>query len=131
MQRSDALTAIDCYAKAEALNPLDPLLLSNSGVAWREQGHARAAIRYYRRALQVDPHNADIRFNLGAVLLEAGRLRALQGLLAAAPADATASGDEWLGGLKKELEARKEGRPAGAVLEAAQCVPVFVTREWG
>ena len=40
-------------------------LLGNMGVALLELGQSRDALRYYRRAMAVDPHNLNARFNAG------------------------------------------------------------------
>ena len=61
------------YQRADALNALDPLLLSNMGVAFLELSRPRDAFRCYRRALAADPHSVNARFNAGELLLEMGR----------------------------------------------------------
>ena len=83
----DTEEALRMYARADALNSRDPLLLSNMGVAHLELGAPRAALRCYRRALAVDPYNVNARFNCGELLLETGRKRGLAALLADAPAE--------------------------------------------
>ena len=83
----DTEEALRMYMRADALNGRDPLLLSNMGVAHLELGSPRAALRCYRRALAVDPYNVNARFNCGELLLESGRMRGLQALLADAPED--------------------------------------------
>ena len=92
------------------LNGVDPLLLSNIGVAALELGRPRAALRYYRRALAADPHSINARFNAGELLLTTGKLRGLEALLADAPADAM--DDEAMQGLAEELETARASHGA-------------------
>lgn len=89
----------------KALNDRDPLLLSNMGVAHLELGSQSLALRYYRRALAVDRHNVNARFNCGELLLERGRLRGLAALLALAPADVMQQPE--MQALARELQLRK------------------------
>mmetsp|Transcript_1875 Transcript_1875/g.5669 ORF Transcript_1875/g.5669 Transcript_1875/m.5669 type:complete len:99 (+) Transcript_1875:477-773(+) len=96
------------YARADALNGADPLLLSNMGVAHLELGAPRAALRCYRRALAADPHNVNACFNCGELLLEHGRLRGLASLLAAAPEDVMRMPE--MQSLAGELQGTREGR---------------------
>jgi Flp pilus assembly protein TadD len=42
------------------------------GQGWDRQGDVPAAMREWRRALEIDPQNADIRDSLGAALLDPG-----------------------------------------------------------
>ena len=72
--RGETAEALRLYLRAEALNPADPLLLSNMGIAVLELGRPRDALRYYRRALAADPHSINARFNAGELLLELGKL---------------------------------------------------------
>ena len=97
----DRKAALEFYEKALALNPDDPLLLSNKGVAHLELGSPKLAFRCYRNALKTDPHNVNARFNAGELLLELGKLQGLRMLLSSAPEDAMQ--DEALIGLAKEL----------------------------
>ena len=99
----DTEEALEFYERAVALNPVDPLLLSNMGVALLELGRSTDAFHCYRRALKADPHSVNARFNAGELLLEMGKLGGLKALLADTPKDAMC--DEGLQSLEAELAA--------------------------
>lgn len=101
------------YQRAEAISPLDPLLLTNMGVALAELGQSRNAFRAYRRALAADPYNSNARVNAGELLLQARRLRGLETLLAEVPDDAVSlNSDKGLQRLRKKLAARMSSSAA-------------------
>ena len=101
-EHGDAAEALRLCERAEGINPHD-VLLGNMGVAQLELGRPRLALRSYRRALKVDEHNINARFNAGELLLELGRFRGLRSLLEEAPEDAMK--DEGLQWLEEELRA--------------------------
>ena len=66
--------AIDAYSKSLLLNPKQPDVYNNMGVALRSQGKLEAAIACYRRSLVLKPNNAGVYSNMGNALRENGRL---------------------------------------------------------
>ena len=104
------------YRRADALNPRDSELLSNLGVASIELDQPRAALRAYRRALELDPHNVNARVNAAELLLERGRLSGLKLLLAQAPNEVLQH--EALQHMAAE-EQRMEGKRRGAQAQPA------------
>jgi tetratricopeptide (TPR) repeat protein len=97
---SDAGHALRLYERAYALNQWDALLLGNMGAAMLELGRPRDAFRCYRRALRVDAHDVNARYNAAELLLAQGKRRGLAALLADTPPDALE--DEGLRGLLEE-----------------------------
>ena len=107
----DTAEALRMYERADAINPEDPLLLGNLGVALLELNRPRDAFRTYRRALAIDPHNVNARFNACELMLETNRLGALRALLAEAPDDVME--DEGMQWLADELERAAAGEAEG------------------
>lgn len=70
----DMAAAIDAYGKSLLLNPKQPDVYNNMGVALRSQGKLEAAIACYRRSLVLKPNNAGVYSNMGNALRESGRL---------------------------------------------------------
>lgn len=61
------------YRIAESIDPKFPELLSNMGLLFFQQGNAERAIQYFRRALELHPHNTEvIHINLGMALKARG-----------------------------------------------------------
>lgn len=52
-----------------AANPNDPLLFYNLGVSSAEMGDLKQAIKYYKKALELDPSLTNARINLAYVIL--------------------------------------------------------------
>mmetsp|Transcript_10774 Transcript_10774/g.19991 ORF Transcript_10774/g.19991 Transcript_10774/m.19991 type:complete len:456 (-) Transcript_10774:35-1402(-) len=100
--QDDPAGALQFYERAEALNPRDQELMEKMGAALTELDRHREAFHHYRRALKVDPYDADARAGAGHVLLNQGRLRGLATLLEEAPEDAMQ--DERLQGLAEDLQ---------------------------
>ncbi|NDV25553.1 tetratricopeptide repeat protein [Desulfovibrio sp. JC010] len=67
--------AVTHYAMALSILPDDPVLLTNLGVALREEGKFKAAETCYRRAVAVRPDSPGAFSNLGNVLRRQGRLK--------------------------------------------------------
>ena len=67
---------IELLNKARQLNPKDPDIHNNLGVALKKQGDLDAAIDSYKSALQLNPNYTDAHFNLGNALQEQGDLTA-------------------------------------------------------
>ena len=55
-----------------------PQVLFNLGVLHQQTGHAEAAVRYYRQALEQKPDFAEALLNLGHALKEMGQAQAAQ-----------------------------------------------------
>jgi len=70
----DLAEAIDAYSKSLLLNPKQPDVYNNMGVALRSRGKLEAAIACYRRSLVLKPNNAGVYSNMGNALREIGRL---------------------------------------------------------
>lgn len=74
----DLPAAIESYGKSLLLNPKQPDVYNNMGVALRAQGKLEAAVACYRRALVLKPNNAGVYSNMGNALRELGRLEVAQ-----------------------------------------------------
>ncbi len=61
--------AIAAYERALELQPKDPNVLTDLGIAYRGLGDPEAAVARFRQAAAVDPSHLQSRFNLGLVLL--------------------------------------------------------------
>jgi superkiller protein 3 len=55
-------------------DPDNPVFLDSLGLAYRRLGDFPAAIRSYRRAVELSPGDADTRYDLAVTLREAGRI---------------------------------------------------------
>ncbi len=60
------------YQKATELYSNDPRGFNNLGIVNYQQGNMADASRYFAKALELDPNNADINFNAGAAALVKG-----------------------------------------------------------
>jgi cytochrome c-type biogenesis protein CcmH/NrfG len=59
--------AIDAYAKALALNPNNPDVLTDQGVMYRDTGRFDDAIAVFEKAGKIDPSHVQSAYNLGIV----------------------------------------------------------------
>lgn len=59
--------SIDAYAKALALKPGDPNVLTDQGVMYRNLGQFDKAIANFQKASKLDPSHVQSLFNLGVV----------------------------------------------------------------
>lgn len=66
--------AVATYGKSLLLNPRQPDVYNNMGVALRNQGKLDAAIACYRRSLVLKQNNSGVYSNMGNALRELGRL---------------------------------------------------------
>jgi Tfp pilus assembly protein PilF len=73
LQSGDTAGALAVFGQAKKMAPKDPRPHYLSALALQKQGDAAAAEREYRAALALDPQLADVRNELGALLLERGR----------------------------------------------------------
>ena len=102
-----AQKAIDAYAKALALKPEDPNVLTDQGVMYRQIGQFDKAIATFQKANKVQPSHVQSLFNLGIVYAndlnkpdEAAK--AWNKILATAPnSDQAAQARQMLSQLKK------------------------------
>ncbi len=62
--------AIDAYAKALAINPNDPNVLTDQGVMFRALGFYDKALANFEKAYKVNPDHLQSLFNMGIVYLE-------------------------------------------------------------
>ncbi len=74
----DLAEAVKNYGKSLLLNPRQPDVYNNMGVALRALGKREAAVACYRRALALKPNNAGLYSNMGNALRELGRLEVAQ-----------------------------------------------------
>jgi len=61
--------AVAAYERALELQPKDPNLLTDLGIAYRGLGDPQTAVARFREAAAADPKHTQSRFNLGLVLL--------------------------------------------------------------
>lgn len=66
--------AIQCYTKAQRINPNDPMVLSNLGSIFLEKGELDKALEYYGKALKIDPDHAVALNGLGSIWVYKGKL---------------------------------------------------------
>jgi cytochrome c-type biogenesis protein CcmH/NrfG len=59
--------AIDAYAKALAINPSNPDVLTDQGVMFRDLGRFDEAIANFEKAGKIDPNHVQSLYNLGVV----------------------------------------------------------------
>jgi len=59
--------AIDAYAKALALNPNNPDVLTDQGVMYRDLGRFDEAIANFEKSAKIDPSHVQSSYNLGVV----------------------------------------------------------------
>ena len=59
--------SIDAYAKALALNPGNPDVLTDQGVMYRDTGRFDEAIANFEKANKIDPNHVQSAYNLGVV----------------------------------------------------------------
>lgn len=99
--------AVDAYAKALALKPADPNVLTDQGVMYRAMGQYDKALANFQKANKLDPAHAQSLFNIGVVYAndlnkpdEAAK--AWNKILATAPnSDQAAQARQMLSQLKK------------------------------
>lgn len=69
---SDYDKAVDCFQAALTSRPNDPTLLNRVGATMANSGSPEAAIDYYYKALEVQPQNMRVRFNLSVAYMNIG-----------------------------------------------------------
>jgi len=69
---SDAVVARKSLEKLLEKNPRNPMLLAKLGASYRTDDPSRS-LEYYRRAAEIQPHNADYVAGYGSALLQARR----------------------------------------------------------
>jgi len=97
LQTQDRLPeAIEHYQAALSIRP-DALALNSLGTAWQAVDRIREAAECYQKAIGLRPDYADAHYNLGLLLLQAGRAAAavthFEQVLRARPSDADAHND--------------------------------------
>ncbi len=79
LRRQGELTeAIDCYRRAVEIAPAVPVL-NELGNTLCQAGSPEAAIGAYQQALQLEPHNPDLHFNIGCMFQKLGQAQAAAG----------------------------------------------------
>jgi len=62
---------VELFSSVSRTNPEDVHVYNRLGIAYRKQGNFREAIAEYKKALQVDPEDENLCYNLGRAYLEA------------------------------------------------------------
>ena len=57
--------------EAKELEPKNTSVLNNLGTACRELGEIKNAVDYYKKAIEIDPNNANSYYNIGAIHYDA------------------------------------------------------------
>jgi tetratricopeptide (TPR) repeat protein len=70
--RQDHPAAIALYQQAARLQPHNPDLHYNWGLAYQHTGNTDQALTHYRQALKHDPKRLDARYNMAALLVNQG-----------------------------------------------------------
>ena len=65
-KRGENLAAVEAYEKASAINPKDPEVLFNLGIAYFNVGRYNDSINSYAKSLKIDPNNGEAYFGMGA-----------------------------------------------------------------
>jgi choline-sulfatase len=89
--------AISTLRDAERVEPGNPVVIANLGLALSDSGHPAAAVDPLQRALTIDPDLHQARFGLAVAFARAGR-----------PADAAAAAEELLQRLPPDAPQRGE-----------------------
>lgn len=71
-RQGDYDAALTSYRLALRDHPNDPRVLQNMAIAFTKTQRTEDAIRYYRRALEFDPHLAGAHYGLAFLLLKRG-----------------------------------------------------------
>jgi tetratricopeptide (TPR) repeat protein len=110
----DFAGAIAQYECARALNPFDPIIHSNLGIAYDRNGDAAAAVESFNRAIAIDPYYAGGWVNRGGLRVRQGEyadaITDLNRGLLLDPDDG--NGYYWRGRAYAE-----SGRPAAAMVD--------------
>lgn len=117
-RQGDFEAALTSYRLALRDNPTDTRILQNMAIAYTKTGQPEEAIRYYRRALDVDDTLVGAHYGLGFLLLKRGdKARAadhLRAFLRHPPKGPEA--ERWVRHAEKELRAiEEEGEPSEPV----------------
>ncbi len=75
LESGDVAGALADFARAEKLSPTDPRPHFLRAVALQRKGDFAAAEKGFRQALKLDPHRADVRNELGAMLTDRKQFR--------------------------------------------------------
>jgi tetratricopeptide (TPR) repeat protein len=67
MARKDYREAATLYKRLSDQEPLNPVYLNKLGIALHQQTALSQALKYYERAVKVDPHYADAENNVGTI----------------------------------------------------------------
>ena len=62
--------AIESLTEAVRLRPSSVPAYNDLGLAWARKGDVPMAVAAFKKALAIDPHNLEVRQNLGGVLKE-------------------------------------------------------------
>jgi len=111
--RGEIALALQCFERALAIDPRNPLIHNNVGNAFMALAQAEQAERHYRIALRLDPRFALAWNNLGMALAYQDRdLEEAVACLRRAVALDPANGDAWY---RLGMALRRNREPAGAL----------------
>ena len=137
-RRRSSRSAIEQFKRALALKPDYDLVVINMANAYRALGRDEEAMVGYRRFMELDPKNAQIRYEAAQILIDSGKLdEARQELTAGAGARAEAGGGAQRArraarcaaatsrGAEREIRAAiaREGRRPARALTISRCSP--------
>lgn len=67
-----------CFARALRQNPKSAIAAYNLGVVNQDMGHLDDAIKFYERALQLDPSLREAHYNLATIYAHSDQARAIR-----------------------------------------------------
>ncbi|MBF0444077.1 MAG: tetratricopeptide repeat protein [Magnetococcales bacterium] len=70
----DIVTAVDCYNRVLAIDPMNTAAICNLGAVLQQQGKHGEAVEIFNKAIKIKPDLIEAHSNLGNTLLELGRV---------------------------------------------------------
>ena len=123
-RQGDFEAALTSYRLAQRDKPHDATILVNIAIAYSKTGRVEDAIRSYRRALELAPHQSGAHYGLSFLLLKRGDRAAatthLEAFLADTPADGEMS--QWVQHAEQAL-AKLRGDEGGTGSAGGETAP--------